>query len=373
MTEYIFDILGIGGREDSYTDLIAYSFETSHDFRKNMLRILSIPDNGNWIVKTRLPVAVQSNTGRKKDIPDLLLINKDSNSVVLIENKIFSDEGWEQTKRYASNEFRSSLVHYLNENGMIYSKEPGIYFFYLTLEGEKPASDTFKVLKYADISKCIPSNLGDSKRDVLLLELKERIDEYYNWKTPEDDDVLIKYLNGARRLVSPHKAFHTMAEQLQISDEFKKECYITGNRGSSYIPSYQWYKNPGWRGTSCKENNSGSSCFEININFQWDTRFDLFNLYIEYTTRPYQTLKELSTYDEKFLNDYWQARNCFFEHMKSNDIGKWEIKKTPLRIAKVNFDKDITFGELKQSIGELTLNATSIIDEWLQLRHKDCM
>lgn len=364
MVEHIFDILGIGGREDSYTDLIAYSFETSPEFKKNILTILSVPDYGDWIVKTRLPVAIKSNIGRKKDVPDMLLISKKGSSIILIENKIFSGEGWEQTRRYASEEFKSSLIQYLNENGMIDSHEPHMNYFYFTLDSDKPASSTFKILNYFSISEYIPDNLGNSKRDILLYELKERVDEYYNWKPPRNEDIIIDYLNKAKRLVTPLKAFHTMVEHMGIDNSFTKDYYRTGNRGSSYIPAGQWYKNPQWRGTNCKNVNNGHTCFEINIDFQWDIRYDSFDLYLEYTTCPYQTRKELETYDETFLKEYGQRRDLFYEHVNNSDTGKWVMKKTPLRIAKFNFDKNITFGELKQNIIDLTSTATEIVDKW---------
>ena len=367
MVEHIFDILGIGGREDSYTDLIAHSFEMLPELKTNILAKLSLPDCDDWIIKTRLPIAIKSNTGRKKDIPDMLMVSKKTNCIVLIENKIFSGEGWEQTRRYASEEFKSSLIQYLNENRMIGSHKPHMEFFYLTLDSDKPASSTFKILNYLSISECIPDNLGNSKRDILLQELKERVNEYYNWKSPINEDVIIDYLNRAKRLVTPHRAFHIMAEHMGIDESFAKDNYVTGNRGSSYIPAYQWYKNPRWRGTSCKIEKNGHTCFEINIDFQWDTRYDLFDLYLEYTTCPYQTRKELKIYGETFLNDYRQKRDLFFEHVNDSDTGKWVVKKTPLRIAKVNFDKNITFGELKQNISDLTSTATEIVDEWFQL------
>lgn len=181
MEEHIFDILGIGNREDSYTDLIAYSFTTSSSFRENVLNILEMPDYDDWFSLTRLPVAIKSNIGRKKDVPDLLLISKKGNKIVLIENKVHSNEGWAQTERYASDEFKESLIHYLHRNELLESQTPDIKFFYLTLDGDKPSSTEFNILKYSDIANCIPSNLGNSKRDILLQELKERIDEYYNW------------------------------------------------------------------------------------------------------------------------------------------------------------------------------------------------
>ena len=367
--EHIFDILGIGGREDSYTDLIAYSFKTLPEFKTNLLAKLSVPDYGDWIVKTRLPVAIKSNKGRKKDIPDMLMISKKGSSIILIENKIFSGEGGEQTHRYSSKELKSSLTQYLNENRIIDSHELNMKYFYLTLDSDDALSTTFEPLNYYSISECIPDNLGNSKRDILLQELKERVNEYYDWKPPQNEDVIIKYLKSAERLVTPKKAFHTMVKHISIDESFTKEYYITGNRGSSYIPACQWYKKPQWRGTNCKTVNNGHSCFEINLDFQWDVRYDSFDLFLEYTTCPYQTRKELKAYNETFLKEYQQQRNLFFEHVNNSDIGNWELKKTPLRIAKFNFDKNITFGELKQNISDLTSTATEIIDEWFQKKH----
>jgi len=293
---------------------------------------------------------------------------KKGNSIVLIENKIFSGEGWEQTNRYASEEFKYSLVQYLHDNEMIGTLEPQMAFFYLTLDGDKPASPDFKILQYSDISASIPNELSTSKRDILLQELKENIDEYYNWKAPEEDDVIIDYLKRAERLVSPHKAFYTMVEQLNIDEKFKKDFYVTGNPGSGYIPACDWHKMPQWKGTSCKESDDGSTCFQINISFQWETKDDSFTLYLEYTTSPYQTRKQLAAYDESFLNDYKHARQLFYEHVKNSNIDKWTIKKTPLRIASANFDKNITFGELKENISELTASATDVVDDWFQLK-----
>jgi hypothetical protein len=36
MTDHIFDILGIGNREDSHTDPIAHSFATPPSFKENV-------------------------------------------------------------------------------------------------------------------------------------------------------------------------------------------------------------------------------------------------------------------------------------------------------------------------------------------------
>ena len=244
MSEHIFDILGVGGREDSYTDLIAHAFNTSQKFRVKLIENIGINDYGDWISHVRLPVSIKSDTGRKKDIPDLIFSSKTGNKIVLIENKIFSGEGWEQTKRYSSNEFKDSLVRYLIkknilQNGMV----PNFEFFYLTLDGNNPSSSEFIPIKYTVISEAIPHDADNSKLTLLLNELKDRIDEYNNWQLPKDNELVIDYLKSARRLVSPYKVFCKFADGLVSNDnDFIKEFYLTGNQGSSYIPSCQWHK-----------------------------------------------------------------------------------------------------------------------------------
>ena len=117
MNEHIFDILGIGSREDSYTDLIAYAFEHSSEFRQNILTKLGEQDYGDWKGWIRPPIPIKSKSGRKKDVPDLILFSNKKQKVLLIENKVFSCEGWEQTKRYASDEFKKNFL----ENAVPYN------------------------------------------------------------------------------------------------------------------------------------------------------------------------------------------------------------------------------------------------------------
>ena len=49
MSEHIFEILGIGSREDSYTDLIAYAFNNNFEFKKNfLLHVLEENQPSDW-------------------------------------------------------------------------------------------------------------------------------------------------------------------------------------------------------------------------------------------------------------------------------------------------------------------------------------
>jgi len=359
MNEHIFDILGISSREDSYTDLIVHAFRQHSGFRKNLLSLLREEDYNDWEHLVRPSVSIK--VGRKKDVPDLILFNKKANKIILIENKVFSGEGWNQTERYASNEFKKSLESYLGIS------KANFKFFFLTLDEIEPSSSEFQTISYLDISECIPKTIGNSKLDILLEELKERIDEYYNWPKPSENDVVLDYLKNIRRLVNSYRTFRIMVDGLlELNKEFLKECGITANRGSGYIPLCLWYKES-WRSREYPEEKDGSKCYDIHFEFQWDTREDWENLtlYLHYHTNPYMTQKELKEVSKDFVAKYDESRDDFFSYIKEKAPQYWNISKTFLRIAYYTFDNNVNFGNLKKIVNVLIGNMTSIIDEYL--------
>lgn len=360
MNDHIFDILGIGSREDSYTDLIAYAFKHLPKFRENFLMLLGEKVNCDWECLIRPPVSIRKSI-RTKDIPDLILFSKKTGKALLIENKIFSGEGWEQTKRYASDEFRNSLVDHLDTNSL------NLKYFFLTLEGEKAASTKFKLITYYDVSACIPKSIGSSKLVILLQELQERIDEYYKWPLPNDDTVVLEYLKkNTKRLVNTYKTFRLITKKL-LSEDFKKECGITANRGSGYIPLCLWYKES-WRSKEYPKELNGSKCYDIHFELQWDTRKDWENLtlYLHYHTNPYFTQTYLKKLDRKFIAKYEENRNKLFNDLKTKKILDWTINKTPLRIAFYSFNRNVKFGEFKMMVNNLVSDVTYIVDKFIQ-------
>ncbi|MCD6318840.1 PD-(D/E)XK nuclease family protein [Candidatus Aerophobetes bacterium] len=365
----IFDILGIGSREDSYTDLIAYAFEHSTEFREKMLKMLGEEVPGNWEVFVRPSVAIKSESGRKKDVPDLVLLNRSGPKVLLIENKIYSGEGWMQTERYASDEFKSNLKEYLKLDTI-----PEVNYFFLTLDGTKPYSKDFKAISYSDILKCIPENLGQSRLDILLKELKGRLEEYYSWPSPEEDEIVIDYLKKTDRLVSTYRTFIILTDSLLdkgLASQFQKECGITANPGSGYIPLCSWYKES-WISKEYPQEKDGACCYNIHFEFQWDTKDDSLSLYLHYETNPYMTQKELKEVGGNFVDKYQQARDEFFDYIKNNPPKEWKIKKTPLGVAHYEFDKGIRFGELKKDVNSLIKSMTRIVDNYVNSHFATC-
>jgi len=360
MKDHIFDILGIGSREDSYTDLIAYAFEHSREFRKNILNSLGEEDRGGWKSKKRPSVPIRkSEKGKRKDIPDLILFNKETKRALLIENKIFSGEGWEQTERYASDEFKTSLKEHFK---MEYCN---LKFFFLTLDGMEACSSRFKTISYLKISECIPKTLSDSKLGILLRELRERIEEYYNWPGIKNDDVVLKYLKNGRGLVNYDKTFKNVVDNIVQNNDLKLEVGVTSNRGCGHIPLCIWQKK-NWKSKEYPHQTNGSKCYNIHFELQWNTCDDSIKLRLDYHTNPYMAKKELKEVSKNFIAEYKKARDNFFNVVKEKAPSKWNISKTSLRIAYYSFDKNVKFGELRKTANELVNNMIPIVDNYLK-------
>jgi hypothetical protein len=362
MNEHIFEILGISSREDSYTDLIAYALKESSGFRKNLLARLGEQDHGDWEYRTRLPVSIVSETGRQKDVPDLIFFSKRANKILLIENKVFSGEGWKQTERYASDDFKSSLEDNLK---MI---NPKFKFFFLTIDGTTPYSRVFSTASYLDISDAIPKKLTGSKLDLLLEEFQERINEYYCWPLPNSDDVVLEYLKNKRRLVSSYRTFEIVAENLLPRRfGFSEECAVTANRGSGFIPLYIWHKES-WRSKEYPEEKDGAKCYDIHFEFQWDTREDWesLTLYLHYHTSPYMTQSELKDIPREFVDKYKNRRNALFEYIQQKKPNGFILSNTPLRLAYYTFENNVRFGQLKEMTTDLIANMTTIVDDYFE-------
>lgn len=361
MNEHVIDILGVGSREDSYTDLLAHAFENDLAFRNNILNLMQEQASDEWEVKVRPPVAIKSKTGRKKDIPDMLFVNKSKSRVIILENKIFSGEGWEQTERYASEDFKRALNEYLK------IRIGDVKYFFLTLYGSQACSPKFKTLSYSDIAKCISGNHGSSNLKILLRELKERINELDSWPVPRDNDPVLNYLKTTKRLVNSFKTFSIVAYDIVKPDFGMNQLVsITSNRGSGYIPLCLWYKDK-WNGSEYQDGLDGNKCYEVHFEFQWDTRTDWENLtlYLHYHTHPYMRQKEFMETSLSFQSQYKEARDKLFYYLKDNGPDKWVLNKTALRLAYFTFEKDIKYAELKDKVNDLICDMVPLIDRYI--------
>ena len=382
--EHIFEILGITSHEDSYTDLINYAFKNNQKFRENFLLLLGEQEDSEWNTEVRHQVKIKLNK-RKKDVPDLILFNKKLNKILVIENKVHSGEGWEQTKRYADDKFKFKLKEYLN-----FKSEPNFKFFFLALDEEiEPSAKSFTKITYKDISKFIPESLGSSKLDILLKELKERLDEYYNLQPPKESDEVLNYLkNNQKRLINLYRTFQVLTRNL-LNNQNKKELNGKPFTGKTHSPLpsnkniyyCQWHKNS-WKSKEFdKEINAlkiedakksyfihfefhleeVNGSYTLNLNIHYEINKNLINR---------KERKKWKEQNQNFCNTYFNTYNLtrkeFFHYLKKNSPKDWKFKYKSLQLATYQFDKNIKFKELKEKTNELIKNTIPIIDEGLK-------
>lgn len=364
--QYFFDILGIGAREDSYTDLIDYAIKYNSEFRTRLMKLL-VSDDTDRKLKTckRTPVSIASQTGgreRNKDIPDLVLVDEEKNRIVIIESKLFSWEGWAQLERYASKEFRTSLAI---QHKLV---DPKFINVFLTLDDIKPGSSEFTAIKFKDVADCVPKNLGTTKLDMLLMEFKDRVEEHHNWPGPSKDDVALEYLKNTKRLVGGQQTFHKFCTNL-LDDvhDFQREFWVTANRGCAFIPLVLFYRKQHWSsGKIAPSHDDGTKNFNIHFELQWYTREPGYlNLYVHYETQPYKSRKDLNGETPNFRKGYQETRNDFFSQLKqhTSELRDWNLRNSFLQMAYYKFDENMTFGNLKDKTLGLVTDMSKVLDE----------
>ncbi|MDK2887258.1 MAG: nuclease superfamily [Thermoanaerobacter sp.] len=356
----ILDILGVTDREDAYTNIIAYALANDISFRNAMLEMFlgSTSSSDDWEVKPWLQVI----SSQGKDVPDIVIYSRQENAVIIVENKLFSSEGAEQTERYSSDVFNEAVREQLK---LPYGTK--FVHVFLTLEGIAPRSNKFKMVTYSQIAALIPkSNKHSTKLGLLLDEFRQKVEEFDKWPLPRQDQPFLEYLKSTTptKLVSGYRKFVLACNNFSVSKLIgPPECGITAHRGSGYIPLALWQKD-NWYS---QDDTNGRRCYEVHYEFQWDTRHDTLFFYLHYHTCPYVTRKEFETFDQGFRESYLRGRDDFYEEIhkqvrQRNFPKEWHFRKTWLQLAYAELDGNMTYGAIYDQIDRLVTAMTPLID-----------
>ena len=382
-----FEILGIGGREDSYTDLLVRGLNEIPDFMENLIN--NLPGNkgfkyeGDWKAISRIGVTIQKPAGRSKDTPDMVLYSQTANSLIIIENKVFSGEGWKQTERYSDNEFFQKLLERLQSDPFCVNlNNSKLGFYYLTLDGTKASCDKFEVLRYRDIIKAIPLNLSsqlpNSRTGVLLKEFHDRVSHYENWKKniPDPTVQIEDYLTNTAGFVTQTDIFNNICTNMNINLTPSWGC--TANQGCGSIPYFTWRKEV-WENISFATSQNTKYKLDIHFELQWNSCTKHIVLYLHSHTNPYITEKDFERECANLphvIENYKKLRNKLYDHlelMKKKD-SEWVLnqqivnKIRPLFVAKYEYNnesKSLTCGKFKTKTETLINEMASFVDSFL--------
>lgn len=352
----IFEILGISSKEDCFTNLLAETFNHSgsQEFRERLCIAISndsfnVYNSEDAIINTRYVFNVKSSSetgGRSKLVPDMIFTSHSQKVIVIIENKIFSNEGYKQTSAYSSPEFLFELRRILKEHHI--EDDYKIEYYYMTLLGEKPCSYNFKPLKWTDfiIATC-KDVIMNEPYNILLNDLLSRAIELKSFvETPLDiNKTFMDYCSQRNRWISNktilEKYFSLMLSTIVFKYDGQVNFLISEYHGRSsqmliLLNKDDWMKN------NIEEYKQGDpiSRFEhtrnIHVEFTWQVGAKDASIMIHYETNPYYP------YD-KFREKYPTIEPIYAEHRKAfkdnfnraiEDSKYWKKANTTLALAR---------------------------------------
>ncbi len=300
----LFEVLQIGFREDSYTELIANILENDQEMALEFLR-QSFPDpptSGPIRTETRSAERLAS---RKKVVPDLLVSCGDpASEMYVIEAKIEAGEGDRQTERYRDAQ-QALLARYPG------AAAKGVGF--LTLDGRAPKCNGVEPLTYEPLAALIdPTRFQHLPWMQTAVEsLKARLSHYYRVRDEvaaggRKQQSLAGLLKSSRGLVTDRDLFFWLAGRVGRQLGFEMESGVAQGVGTAY-PLQVFYR-PEWCSEAFPEACRLGDCFYIHLEVQ--LKGEQVVLMLHHETYPYQS--NLSrTADAGEYERYWERRTRF--------------------------------------------------------------
>lgn len=167
----VFDALNIFYREDVISDFLKNCFEDSRYFLNQFLASASVKIDNNYSYK----VINRMGLGKPIGTPDMVIYETEKQvpKIIVIENKLGSGEGIQQTIRYESPMAQERILRKLNLEAAEF------HFIFLTLDTTViPGSSKFTGVHY---SSFLNDNLSVNNASLnrLLEDFKAKLSEFY--------------------------------------------------------------------------------------------------------------------------------------------------------------------------------------------------
>lgn len=323
-----FDALNIFYREDVISDFLKNCFEDSRHFLNQFLQAadLKIDNNYNYKVINRLGL------GKKVGTPDMVIYETDKQvpQIIIIENKLGTGEGIEQTLRYESAQAQEGVLNKLNFTAAEF------HFIFLTLDTTVlPNSSKFKSIHY---STFLNHNLSVNNASLnrLLEDFKEKLNEFY---TPLQNPV--KALTNSIPL---DRVQQKICWQSILMERFKNNTTLEiswGEAGGAGRNNFIFLiSKPNWKSDKTFEKTGLGSTFYIHvdtyINLLSENGSTVKDIGIRFETNPYRPhrqLKDRPGYD-KFISSKNQFAHALNEKLKTV-IPETKARRTSLLTAVV--------------------------------------
>ena len=143
----VFQALSIDKKEDIFTFCLINFFNNSALFRSKAAEFFGFQKDDSDYQVMRKTISITSSKTKSKIVPDLILHGK--NHLAVIESKMFSLEGYNQSLDYskAKNEIIDK-VREIEGSGKI-GDSVDVKYYYFTLLGSRAKSDVFETISWA--------------------------------------------------------------------------------------------------------------------------------------------------------------------------------------------------------------------------------
>jgi hypothetical protein len=345
----VFEILGISSREDSYTDLIKNAFNDSNhmEFRRKVLTYFgqdeSVADTA--VIKTResFSIDLSKGSGRKKIMPDMILSLPEQKVLLLIENKIFSSEGHQQTRDYASEEAAERIK---NTYGC-----KNIEYYYMTLLGEDAEDKMFKPISWANfVVNTVKGCNFNRSYELLMNDLVKRANHLneFNMVNLNEERLSIENLTEVHeglwidRKAIFYKWINTLNDKLnEIFPDIVPFITKAKGRSEQYLTVYN---NKKWENNNLTDSREKSKSIiaktrNVHIEANWNYG-KAFMLYIHYESNPYLSQSEFEKQYPGIYSKFKEKRNQFktLLHKTIDDSPKCKFSKANYKLTLAKYD-----------------------------------
>lgn len=291
--------LGITYKEDIISNFLVSLINHSPSFRETFLsRFLKIgrPDQFEVTTHTRIHTSM--------GIPDIISVIKKENQcyLLIIENKLKAEEGYEQTLRYARNECINEIKEKLEINHL----NVQVKLLFLTLVPETiPTSSEFINISYGQLITEIQPDIEDVGLNLLYEDFNSVLNDFYKDLNVLDDDLLFEKFTEKTEAERLKIRFRKLMDTISLQGSKLTRSPIGQVIGAGRINYLVQFSKDTWKGEEVKKENGkyvvSRNTFDIHIECTFDVFSRTFTLPLHYETRPYLTKKQLNHaigYDE---------------------------------------------------------------------------
>lgn len=373
----ILQVLEVETKEDKYTFALA-AFMENEEFRNRAAGFFGFT-NGNYDIARSSIILEHKTDDRTKITPDLILYNDEY--IAVIESKMFSSEGFMQTKDYewAQQDIKNHVIKLSKKN-----KDRTIAYYYFTLSESKANSARFTTISWATMYAQTLHNIdfGDVVCNCLAAAIYRQAVHYLEVAKQPNKMLYEEMFNADYYWVTPFSIFASGSKNVlwELAEDFVIQNHVVTGPGHGDFTTD--LKKKSWNKIWSKYDNIHLfircewSKNQMGVYLNWEN-FDTDNHVYDGVVYGYVATKNLEAGLQQMVV---RNKHSYMKHWDSSaaplNVNKTAARNSVLRMLKYEIDcTDLTVGEVlnaaKEVIGyyeqeiERILNCITLCDGYL--------